>query len=111
LRAARERSGGNTWQTSSRILITTAAEEHNEEPPRARGFFFNAAASRIPVYPGQRPLFRQFYLKERAMARYVGIDLAKRTMEVCILEGNRIERHGLTNDEQGRKRLGLYPVR
>jgi hypothetical protein len=36
------------------------------------------------------------------MARYVGIDLAKRTMEVCFLEGERIERHGLTTDEQGR---------
>ena len=36
------------------------------------------------------------------MRRYVGIDLAKRTMEVCILDGGRIERHGLTTDEKGR---------
>jgi hypothetical protein len=27
------------------------------------------------------------------MTRYVGIDLAKRSMEVCILEGCKIERH------------------
>jgi transposase len=26
-------------------------------------------------------------------------------MEVCILDGNRIERHGLTTDEKGRKLL------
>jgi transposase len=38
--------------------------------------------------------------------RYVGIDLAKRTMEVCILDGNTIERHGLTTDEKGRNILG-----
>jgi transposase len=39
-------------------------------------------------------------------ARYVGIDLAKRTMEVCILsEGRKIERHGLKTDEEGRRRL------
>jgi transposase len=37
--------------------------------------------------------------------RYVGIDLAKRTMEVCMVEGQRIERHGLTTDEQGRQML------
>jgi hypothetical protein len=30
----------------------------------------------------QTPLFRPFYLKEFDMARYVGTDLAKRTMEV-----------------------------
>ena len=39
------------------------------------------------------------------MARYVGIDLAKRSMEVCIPEGDAIERHGLTTDERGRKLL------
>jgi transposase len=37
--------------------------------------------------------------------RYVGIDLAKRTMEVCILDGKRIERHGLTTDGKGVKIL------
>jgi transposase len=38
--------------------------------------------------------------------RYVGIDLAKRTMEVCIVEdGKRIERHGLKTDEKGQKIL------
>jgi transposase len=43
------------------------------------------------------------------MARgYVGIDLAKRTMEVCIIEeGKGIERHGLTTDWKGQKILGL----
>jgi transposase len=35
------------------------------------------------------------------MTRYVGIDLAKRTMEVCILEGKKIGRHGLTTDKKG----------
>jgi transposase len=40
----------------------------------------------------------------------VGIDLAKRTMEVCIVEGGergslKIERHGLTTDEKGRQIL------
>jgi hypothetical protein len=39
------------------------------------------------------------------MARYVGIDLAKRTMEVCVVDGDKIERHGLTTDEQGRNVL------
>jgi transposase len=39
------------------------------------------------------------------MARYVGIDLAKRSMEVCILDGDAIERHGLTTDEKGRRIL------
>jgi transposase len=34
--------------------------------------------------------------------RYVGIDLAKRTMEICIVEGKNIERHGLKTDESGR---------
>jgi transposase len=37
--------------------------------------------------------------------RYVGIDLAKRTMEVCILEGNTITRHGLKTDAKGRGML------
>jgi transposase len=46
-------------------------------------------------------------MKEKEMARrYVGIDLAKRTMEVCIVEeGKKIERHGLTTDEKGRQTL------
>jgi transposase len=39
--------------------------------------------------------------------RYVGIDLAKRRMEVCIVEGKEIERHGLTTDWKGQKILGL----
>jgi hypothetical protein len=39
------------------------------------------------------------------MARYVGIDLAKRTMEVRVVDGDKIERHGLTTEEQGRKLL------
>ncbi|MDR1447047.1 MAG: hypothetical protein LBI90_09155, partial [Treponema sp.] len=39
------------------------------------------------------------------MARYVGIDLAKRTMEVCVLDGNKIERHGLTTDKKGQTLL------
>jgi transposase len=39
--------------------------------------------------------------------RYVGIDLAKRTMEVCIIEGEKLERHGLTTDEKGRKILTM----
>jgi hypothetical protein len=48
--AGRERSGGNLWQTSSRIIITTAAEENNE------GRRFGAATSnRISVYPEQGP--------------------------------------------------------
>jgi hypothetical protein len=37
------------------------------------------------------------------MVRYVGIDLAKRTMEVCVMDGEKIERHRLTTDEKGRK--------
>jgi hypothetical protein len=39
--------------------------------------------------------------------RYVGIDLAKRTMEVCILDGGKIERHGLKTDEKGLQILAL----
>jgi hypothetical protein len=39
------------------------------------------------------------------MARYAGIDLAKRTMEVCVVDGDRIGRHGLTTDEKGRNVL------
>jgi transposase len=41
------------------------------------------------------------------MTRYVGIDLAKRTMEVCIVEGTQIERHGLTTDEKGQHILSM----
>ncbi|MDR1419174.1 MAG: transposase, partial [Treponema sp.] len=38
--------------------------------------------------------------------RFVGIDLAKRTMAVCIVsDGEPIERHGLKTDGEGRKRL------
>jgi transposase len=37
--------------------------------------------------------------------RFVGIDLAKRTMEVCILEEGRIVRHGFKTDAEGRRRL------
>jgi hypothetical protein len=36
-----------------------------------------------------------------------GIDLVKRTMEVCILEEAKIERYGLTTDEKGQKILAL----
>jgi transposase len=39
--------------------------------------------------------------------RYVGIDLAKRTMEVCIVEGKKIERHGLKTDEKGQNILAM----
>jgi transposase len=103
LRVGRERSGFNLWQTSSRIIITTATENDNEERR-----FGAATSNRISVYPEQRPLFLQLYLKEKEMARrYVGIDLAKRTMEVCILEGKGIERHGLKTDEKGRHILAL----
>jgi transposase len=102
-RVGRERSGVKLWQTSSQILITTATEEKNEERR-----FGAATSNRISVYPEQRPLFLQLYTKEKEMARrYVGIDLAKRTMEVCIVEGKQIERHGLTTDEKGRKILAL----
>jgi transposase len=91
------------WQTSSRIVITTATEENNDERR-----FGDATPNRISVNPGQRPLFLQLFLKEKDMARrYVGIDLAKRTMEVCILDGTKIERHGLTTDEKGRHILAL----
>jgi transposase len=38
--------------------------------------------------------------------RFVGIDLAKRTMEVCIVsDGQPIKRHGFKTDEEGRKML------
>jgi transposase len=38
--------------------------------------------------------------------RFVGIDLAKRTMEVCVVsDGAAIERHGLKTDAEGRRRL------
>jgi transposase len=37
--------------------------------------------------------------------RYVGIDLAKRTMQVCILEKGEIERHDLKTDAKGRQML------
>jgi transposase len=40
-----------------------------------------------------------------ARGRFVGIDLAKRTSEICILEGDRVIRHGLKNDEKGRQIL------
>jgi transposase len=76
--------------------------EDNSEERR----FGAATPNRISVYPEHRPLFLQLYLKEKEMARrYVGIDLAKRTMEVCILEGKKIERHGLKTDEKGRQIL------
>jgi hypothetical protein len=89
------------WQTSSPILITTAAEEHNEERR-----FGAVPSDRISVYPEQSPLFLQRYRKEKTMARrYVGIDLGKRRMEVCIVEGKKLERHGLRTDEQGRQLL------
>lgn len=40
------------------------------------------------------------------MTRYVGIDLAKRSMQVCIVEeGKKIERHGLKTDLKGRQML------
>ncbi|MDR2304296.1 MAG: hypothetical protein LBE10_06885 [Treponema sp.] len=39
--------------------------------------------------------------------RYAGIDPAKRTMEVCIVEGAKIERYGLRTDEKGKKNLTL----
>ncbi|MDR2447313.1 MAG: hypothetical protein LBD58_08535 [Treponema sp.] len=39
--------------------------------------------------------------------RHVGIDLAKRTMEARILEGAKIERHGLATDEKGQNILAL----
>jgi transposase len=39
--------------------------------------------------------------------RYVGIDLATKTMEVCILDGKKIERHGLTTDRKGREILRM----
>jgi transposase len=56
--------------------------------------------------PVTAPYFSHFTRKERIMARYVGIDLAKRTMEVCVIEdGKAIERHGLRTDEQGRRIL------
>jgi transposase len=91
------------WQTSSRIVITTATEENSGEQR-----FGEATSNRISVHPEQRPLVSQFFLKEKDMARrYVGIDLAKRTMEVCILEGTKIERHGLRTDEKGRQILML----
>jgi transposase len=38
--------------------------------------------------------------------RYVGIDLAKRSMQVCILDGKEIIRHGLKTDARGRRMLG-----
>jgi hypothetical protein len=56
LRVGREGSGLTLRQTSSQILITTATEKKNEE--RGLGA---AALDRIPVYPGQRPLFLQQY--------------------------------------------------
>jgi hypothetical protein len=37
--------------------------------------------------------------------RYVGIDLAKKSMEVCILEEGVITRHGMKTDRAGRRRL------
>jgi transposase len=39
--------------------------------------------------------------------RYVGIDLAKRSMEVCIIEGKKIEWHGLKTDDKGLQILVL----
>jgi transposase len=56
--------------------------------------------------PGKAPYFSHFTIKERSMTRYVGIDLAKRSMEVCILaEGKPVERHGLKTDERGQRTL------
>jgi transposase len=37
--------------------------------------------------------------------RFVGIDLAKRTMEVCVLEGGKIERRSFRTDVKGRQML------
>jgi transposase len=39
------------------------------------------------------------------MSRYVGIDLAKKTMEVCVLEGKTIERRSYKTDAKGRQFL------
>jgi hypothetical protein len=89
--------GTSSWQTSSRILIATAAEENSE----GRGFG-SVTPNRISIYPEQRPLFLQLYKKEQDMARrYVGIDLAKRTMEMWVMKGKKIERHGLKTDGKG----------
>jgi transposase len=45
-------------------------------------------------------------LEEKMQERYVGIDLAKRTMEVCIVsDGAAIERHGFKTDAEGRELL------
>jgi transposase len=43
--------------------------------------------------------------EEKKARRYVGIDLAKRSMEVCILDGKGIERHSYKTDEIGRGKL------
>jgi hypothetical protein len=92
-------------QTPPQIPIATAAEKNNEERR-----FDAATPNRIPVYPGQRPLFLQLYRKEQDMAkRYTGIDLAKRTREVCILEGKKIGRHGLKTDAKGQRMLIRLP--
>jgi hypothetical protein len=45
--------------------------------------------------PGRAPVSLILYLNKRSMEmakRYVGIDLAKRTMEVCIVQGKESER-------------------
>jgi transposase len=82
------------------MIVTTAAEDKNE----ARGCG-PATSNRISVYPGTGLPFLRFYPKERDMARYVGIDLAKRKMDVCILADGKIERHSFKTDAEGRRRL------
>jgi transposase len=42
------------------------------------------------------------------MSRYVGIDLAKRTMEVCVLDEGGITRRGFKTDAEGRGRLARF---
>jgi hypothetical protein len=68
---------------------------------------FALTSNRSSVNPEQRLPFPHFTDKEREMTRYVGTDLAKRSMQVCAVteESAAIERRGLKTDEKGRQML------
>jgi transposase len=75
-----------------------------------KGDVFALTSDRSSVYPEQRLPFPHFTFKEWKMTRYVGIDLAKRSMQVCAVgtESAAIERRGLLTDEKGRRMLCAF---
>jgi transposase len=98
----RVRLGESRADLGTKSNLQTAAENKN-----AGQRCDAVTADRSSVYPEQRLPFLEFTtLEENMKERYAGIDLAKRTMEVCVVsDGEPIERHGLKTDAEGRRRL------